>query len=442
MGYWRDPVRSMRRLREDYGELCVLSKGSHCNIFAFGPVYNKEVLGNPDLYYRPSITLPGPEGSALRRLSRGILSLNGEEHRETRRIMTPAFHRMAIQGYVQDILAVVDDVLDGWKVGEMYFLDVEMKKLTLRIAARLLFGVELGDSAQRIGDDINRWLSMNYSLPVLLFPHSAPFTPYRNLLMLSDRLEKLVLGTIEQKRADPSQRRDVLLMLMTALNEEGRTLSDEELTGQIITLFIAGHETSSSALTWTLFLLAQHPHILSNLLEELSLLPAEFDVEKAVKLPLLDRVVKESLRILPPVTSMVRYATRDTALGGYPVSKGRVVEVSNYITHHEPSLYPDPERFDPDRWLTHNPGLYEYLPFGAGVRTCVGSTLAVYEMKIVLSRILGRYALQPADRLTLNRKNHITMSPRERLPVLIQPRDWEVKKSRVEGNIREMVELK
>jgi cytochrome P450 len=276
-----------------------------------------------------------------------------------------------------------------------------------------------------------------------LLPIDLPGLPLRRLLRLSDRLDADIRAMVERRRASLGGERDVLAMLLHARDEDGASMSDAELIGQATVLFIAGHETSSNALTWTLFLLSQHPQVLGDLRDELhGVLRGDAPAAAQLgRLPLLDRVVKESMRLLPPASISLRVSTAPFKLGPYELPRGTTVFFSQYATHHMPELYPEPERFLPERWLAIDPPVYEYLPFGAGPRMCIGATFALLEIKIALAMIVQRYqlALQPGARI--DRRLRITLSPRQGMPMIVLPPDRAPPVNRPRGNIREMVDL-
>lgn len=445
LAFLRDPIALMSALRRDYGNLAAILHDYPWWLFAFGPAYNQHVLSDAALFHStPIAPLTTPPNSALARLTNNLLTMNGETHRQQRRLMLPAFHRKRVESYRDDMVALTEAMLAGWHLGQQLDVARAMQHLTLCIASRTLFGVDATSDTSSVGTLIHDWMAALESGGVLLLPKDLPATPFRRLLRLSDQLEARITTMIAQKRADPTAQHDVLAMLLAARDEDGTALSDEELIGQASVIFIAGHETSSNALTWTLFLLAQHPRILADIQSELAgvLRGGAPTLEQLGRLPLLERVIKESMRLLPPATFMMRYTTRPTQLGPYQLPIGATVTISPYITHHSPDLYPLPERFNPARWETIAPGTYEYLPFGAGPHMCLGSTFAMLEIKIVLAILLQRYqlALRPGARIDRNVK--ITMSPRQGMPMVVQLPGTALLRAEVRGNIREMVELR
>ena len=444
LAFLRDPVTFMSALYREHGPVAACLKGNPGWMFGFGPEYNQLVLSDAARFLAVPIAPAGtPPDSALARLTDNLLSMSGARHRQQRRLMLPAFHRKRVETYRDEMVAITERILDSWRTGQRRDIARDMQHLTLCIASRTLFGVDAEHDAGSVGQLIHRWMALVESGAVFLLPKDWPGTPFRALLSVSDQLEARTLAMIEQKRAEPAAHHDVLAMLVAARDDDGVALTDQELIGQASVIFVAGHETSSNALTWTLFLLSQHPRILADLQDELAgvLRGAAPSVEQLGRLPLLDQVIKESMRLLPPATFMMRNTSAPEQFGPYMAPAGANLTVSPYITHRLPELYPDPQRFIPKRWATISPGTYEYIPFGAGPHMCIGSTFALMEIKIVLAMLLQRYRLALVAGARIDRRVTLTMSPRHGMPMLVAPRDAAVAPGTVRGNIHEMVDL-
>ncbi|GAB4196503.1 MAG: cytochrome P450 [Roseiflexaceae bacterium] len=442
--YLRDSLGVAEQLYRDYGPLVGLELPRRPVMFAFGPEYN-HLLSTDTAQFRsnPLGGLPVPPGSSVETLNSGLVSMNGEQHRRQRRLMMPAFHRKQVEGYHTDMAAIIRRRLDAWHPGQPIDLLREMQALTLEVALKTLFGLASGPQAVALAQTINRQIATLSSPGVLLFPRDLPGTPFRTALRAADGLVAAFRTLIAQKRASQTPSDDVLAVLIAARDEDGTSMTERELIAQTYTLFFAGHETTSNALTWTLFLLDQHPQIHADLLDELTatLGDSEPSVETLARLPLLDRVVRESLRLLPPVCILVRQAVADCTMGGYAVRAGTLIAFSPYITQRMPSLYDAPKRFRPARWETTESDPYSYLPFGGGPRMCIGSSFALQEIKLVLALLLPRFrlALQPDARI--DRHHILTLTPAHGMPMFVNSQDRRFQRSPVRGNIREMVEL-
>jgi cytochrome P450 len=442
--FYRDPISYMRRLRQSHGDIVGWERGNGNVIFAFGPEHNRQLLTDQESFFSdPFSQLPAPPNSALRTLRSGLLNMNGEQHKRQRRLMLPAFHKKQVESYRDDMVALTQRTLDRWYVGQPLDIAAEMQRLTMSIATKTLFDLDVTPRAAGTGNQIKQVMNLLIAPSVHLLPFNVPGTAYGKLCRAAEQLQAAVSEMIAEKRAQGCDHNDVLSMLIRARDEDGSAMTDVELVAQAYTLFVAGHETSSNALTWTLFLLSQHPRILNDLRDELAgvLQGAPPTVEQIGQLPLLERVIKESMRLLPPASYGSRVSTAPFKLGPYDLPKDAMIVFSQYITHHMPELYPEPERFLPERWERISPSLYEYLPFGAGARMCIGMAFAMMEIKIVLAMLLQQYSLMLAPNTRIDRSLKVTLGPQQGMPMITLAADRSVPWVAAQGNIREMVDL-
>lgn len=444
--FLRDPAGEMIRLHRAYGEVASLVPGTNRYVFAFGPKNNQRVLGDPVLFRAldaGSMPLRIPQMSALARLYAGLHQMNGERHERQRRLMLPAFHRNQVVAWHEAVVVLVDQKLSSWRVGQRLDLLQAMRELALAIAIRSRLGLDPDREGKVISTLLQHWLGLVFSPLVVLLPFNIPLMPYRKLLGVSGHLDAGIRDMIDRKRGCDQMSGDVLSTLIRVQDEDGTRLTDEELIGQITTLFVAGHDITARALTWTLFLLAQHPRTLGDLLDELTgrLGGRAPSAEQLDGLTLLDRVVRESLRLLPPVLWWARVSAGSFELGRYALPAGTYVMISHFVTHRLPELYDQPSRFLPERWATAHPGPYEYIPFSSGPRMCPGMAAAMMEMKIVLAILLPRYRLAlPAD-VRIDCGGPMLSAPRRGLPVMVHHQDRLLRRERVEGNICDLVDL-
>ena len=368
--------------------------------------------------------------------------MNGPQHKQQRALVMPPFHKKAIAGYHDLIVGLAEEVLGKWRPGERYDMHREMRTLTLRISSSVLFGNEL-EEALGIAHLLEEWTRRNFSSPVWLCPVDFPGTAYRRLLQHAERVQAAIMASIDKRRRDPQGRTDILSLLIQARDDQNRGMTDKELIGQAAILFGASFETSASVLTWTLFLLAQHPAVMHELMNELDrvLAGAPPTREQLPQLTFLENVINESMRILPPVPFTIRAAQRDLAMGPVEVPKNTRVLCSHYLTHHMPELYPEPERFRPERWQSIEPNQYEYMPFSAGPRVCIGASFAFQVLKVSLAMMLQRFRFSIVPGTRIDRVIRITMAPREGLPMTVYPNDRKFAASEVRGQIHEMVHL-
>jgi cytochrome P450 len=436
----------LRQLHQRYGEVAALTRGKSDHIFVFSPRYNRAVLADPSLFYNldaASSPVRMRDDSSLRRLYAGLTNMNGDQHRRQRRLMATALQRRHVEAYGPDITDLAERHFDRWRLGDQLDALAEMRTLTMAVAVKTLLGLDPGGIGSDMGQLLQDWMDAVFSVPALALPVDLPGLPYHRLQVLSGRLEEAVRGLIRQRRADPSSARDVLGRLTQADDEQGARFTDDELVGQTAFLFMAGHATTASALTWTLLLLCAHPEVSRDLADELGgvLGGAVPDAEKLTALPLLDRVVRESLRLLPPVMWWGKVSTRAFDLGPHQLAAGTQVIFSPYITHRLPELYPDPDDFRPDRWLTLEPGPYEYLPFSAGPRSCLGFGFATMEMKLVLAVLLQKWRPELRTGIKIDCGGLMVSQPKNGLPVTLAGPRGQAPDIEVRGNIRELVRL-
>lgn len=437
-----DPFTMLRDLYATYGEVVAIARNDRSFVFGFGPDANHHLLANPDVFQvGKTNVIRFQKDSAIERIfSHNLLAMNGAHHRQQRKLMQPAFHRQRIAGYNDDMIAVTQRMLDRWQPGQAIDLVVEMKQLTQRVAVKTLFGVDDDVELDRVGGLLRRTISLTTSPLFFLLPLNIPGLPYHRIERMALELETYIRQVIARKRTQPPTG-DVLATLMHVRDEDGAKLSDDELIGHAFALFVAGHETTSNALVSTLFLLHQHPGVAADLIDELdgTLHGAAPTLDQIGNLPLLERVIKESLRLLPPAIIGTRGAAEDTELGGYAIPRGTDVFYSEFITQRMPDLYAEPAQFKPERWATLDPSPYEYLPFSAGPHMCIGWAFAMQELRVVLALLLQRYrlALQPNARVDLS----VRMQAKHGLPMQVHRQDRQYRRVPVRGNIRELIDL-
>jgi cytochrome P450 len=471
----RDMLRGIRQLHRTHGPIAAIEDGGQRVVFLFSPEYNQQVLSDTETYHARFFAVRGPKHSSQRRCTCGLLAMNGEQHKRNRRIVKEPFGLRAISTYGESILRMTDELLDGWQPGEERDMAEEMRQYMLRVTSRILFGLDDTESAYRLGDMIARWVSLNQEVGVgALVPNDQFLNLYEELIDFAVELETEILGMIRRRRESAEPAGDVLSILVRSHDEDGQ-LSDEELVGQAAVLFGAAHMTTAHSLTWTLLLLAQHPSVMGKLSEELMHdgergewkagrfpptdgVPNDPDrcnpqseirnpkslgsLPKGEELSLLDRVIKESMRLLPASAYSQRMNNEAVRLGPFELPRGTGIVFTPLVTHHLPDLYPEPEKFKPDRWLSLRPSPYAYHPFGAGPRLCIGAPLATAVIRIALRRILTRYrlGLVPGSNVGVHVESTMLV-PTNGLPMRIHPPDGFFSASPIEGNIHELVDF-
>jgi cytochrome P450 len=377
------------------------------------------------------------EHTAFSQLSRvlgeGLLTTDGEAWARQRRIVQPAFAPSRMAGYAQVMTEEAVRTSDAWRSGGVRGvrdMSDEMTSLTLRIVSRTLFGHDVPDADIRAIGRAMGAFQRSLSSPDIL-PPWVP-TPGRwELERAMSELDRIVFAMIEQRRgaSDDASRSDLLTMLVNAVDVGGRAgkLSVREVRDQLVTLFLAGHETTSNALTWTWALLAQNPACERALHEELDAVlgdraPTLADLER---LPYTEHVLEEAMRLYPPIYVIARRASEDTQVGGYPVPRGAEVIVWVYMVHRDPRFFPEPEVFRPERFtkeavLARTP--LSYLPFGGGPRACIGKTFAMMEARLILATLAQRHRVALARGQSLDMKPRITLTPKRGMRMVVAAR--------------------
>ena len=439
-----DPMACMLGLRKRHGDLAVLEEDSQRIVFVFGPELNQRVLSDGDTFHSRFFSIRGPRNSAQRRLTSGIMSMNGEEHKEHRRIVKGPFEKKSLPFNHGPICDITRGLLDSWKAGDTRDMHVDMTRFMLHVTSAILFGVDQPEFAWKVGDMIDRWVAMNHETGIGAFVSDPRINDrYDHLLDFAEQLEVDVRAMIRLRRENPKPADDVLSLLIRA-NERDHRVTDEELVGHVTLLYGAAHLTTAHTLTWALFLLAQHPDVMRDLYQEITeTMQGDCPTFSEInRMPLTERVLKESMRILPASSYSQRICAKATQLRNVALNRGTPVVFSQYVTHHLPELYPEPEVFRPDRWRQGQVSPYAYLPFGAGAKMCIGAPLAITTLRTVLPSILKRYRLTVVPGSAVNGKIVSTMlGPTGPVLMHVAHQDGRFQSSPVTGNIHSMVSL-
>lgn len=326
---------------------------------------------------------------------RGLLTNEGDDWRRQRRLVQPAFHHDRIADYARIMVDATIERMAGWSDGEPKDVRAEMTAITFRVVARTLFDAEVeGDAAEIAAafDTGIEEIARRIRQPVLM-PDWVPTTGNRRYRSAVRRMDRLVYRIIDEHR-DGRDRGDLLSALLQVSDEDGRPMSDRQLRDETITMLLAGHETTALALTWTWWLLSQHPDAVARLEAEVDMLGRPPTVADLSRLGYTERVVRESLRIFPPAYSFGREAIADDEILGWPVPAGTTLFVFPWVLHRDPRFFPDPLRFDPGRWtdaFERTLPRHAYLPFGSGPRMCIGREFARMELALIVAAVAQRY---------------------------------------------------
>jgi len=368
------------------GDIFRLSLPGFKPVVLVGPEANRFVLVTARNHF-----LWRPEGDPVTRLLRhGVLVQDGEEHDTLRRIMNPALHRRRLPGYVEAMWRYTDQVSATWNPSAPVDMLVEMRRIALLILMGTLFKVDFAPDLDRLWPAILRIL--NYISPSFwLVWRSVPRPGYRDA---QRHIDDYLYRVIRARRAAVGEADDLLGLLVTTPG-----MSDDLIRDQLLTMLIAGHDTSTALLSWALYLLGSHPALMARAQAEVDSVLGEDapDFTRLERLVYLERVVKETLRLYPPIHIGNRTAAIDLEFQGYRIPAGTRVVYSIYLTHRHPHHWPEPEQFDPDRFTSEQDRgrkPYIYLPFGGGPRNCIGAAFAEVEAKVILARILQTFDLR------------------------------------------------
>ena len=329
-----------------------------------------------------------------------LILLDGDRHHRQRQLLTPPFHGDRMRAYGETICEITQQITNDWKIGKPFKIRGSMQEITLRVILRVVFGLDEGQRFQelrRLLTSLLDEISSPLMSSAIFFPSIqtdfGAWSPWGRIVRLRQQVDELIYALIQERRAESNQnRQDILTLMMSAADEDGQPMSDEELHDELMTLLVAGHETTASALTWAFYWIDYLPEVRDKLLPELDSLGNNPDPSLIAKLPYLTAVCQETLRIYPiAMNAFFRVVESPIEIMGYEIPVGTAIIPSIYLAHHREEVYPQPNQFKPERFLERQFSPYEYLPFGGGNRRCIGMAFAQYEMKLVLATILSRF---------------------------------------------------
>jgi cytochrome P450 family 110 len=338
--------------------------------------------------------------------SQSLIGLSGARHRRMRQLLMPSFHGERMRSYGQLIRDITEEVASELIAGKAFPVRASMQKISLRVILRAVFGLNQGPRYQQLERLLVAMLdrmSNPLSLSALFFPilrqDFGPASPWGIFVRNRAQVDRLIYDEISERRSHPdASRSDILTLLLSARDEAGEGLTDSELRDELMTLLVAGHETTATALTWALYWIYKWPAVRERLLHELQGLDGALDPGALFRLPYLNAVCCETLRIYP--VGLLTFPRRTKArldFMGSTLEAGTIVAGCIYLAHHREEVYPDPDEFKPERFLERRYSPYEYLPFGGGVRRCIGMAFAQFEMKLVISSLLSSVDLALAN---------------------------------------------
>lgn len=426
----RDAPAFVLDLRRRYGDIARYQVLRSQMYMLSHPDYVKHVLQDNHRNY-------GKNSFAYRALrivlGNGLLTSQGDFWLRQRRLAQPAFHRQRVAGFSETMIAATLDMLRDWESyathGQVFDVAEEMMRLTLRITGEALFSIDLADEAGEVGQAVASGIEQltGRFLRAVAPPLWVPTPENRRFNNVLQTLDRVVYEIISERRRGQEDRGDLLSISMMAQDEEtGERMDDQQLRDEVMTMVLAGHETTANALAWTWYLLAQSPEVEAKLAAELAVVldgrvPTLSDLPQ---LPYTLMVVQEGLRLYPPVYSYHRSAIAEDEIGGYPIAPGQALSISPFVVHRHPDFWPDAETFDPERFTPERMAgrhRFAYIPFAAGPRQCIGRDFALIEAQLIIATVAQRYRLRLVPGQTMTLQTAVTLRPRHGVKVTLEP---------------------
>ena len=413
----RDPTGFLLNAALEYGDVVYLKFGPQQIYLINSPDYIRDVLVTNNRNFIKSRGLQ----MAKRFLGEGLLTSEGDFHRRQRRLAQPAFHKQRITAYAHVMAEYAERTRDRWHDGETLDIHQEMMQVTLGIVGKTLFDADVESEAKEIGEALNSIMQLfdRITIPFPQLMNSLPLPSNFRFLKAHRRLDRTMYRIIGEHRAAGVDRGDLLSMLLLAQDEEGDggSMTDLQLRDEAMTIFLAGHETTANAMTWTWYLLSQDPEIEAKLHREIDevlegRLPTADDVSR---LRYTEMVFAESMRMYPPAWAMGRQVLSDYEIDGYVAPAGSIILMSPWVMHHNARYYPDPFKFDPERWTPQNREArpkFSYFPFGGGPRVCIGEGFAWMEGVLLLAAIAQKWQMRLEAGHRVELRPLITLRPK------------------------------
>jgi len=420
----RDPLAFFTKIARDYGDVSQLRLLNFRTLFINHPDDIEDVLVNKARKFEKGRVMK----ANMRLFGEGLLTSEGDFWLRQRRLAQPAFHRARIAAYGTTMVEYAERAMRGWKSGEVRDIHEDMMEITLQIVGKTLFNAELTRDAKEVGETMEVLLKLAADFgKSILIPLWVP-TP-RNLRarMGIRRIEKIIGRIIAQKRAEASDTGDLLSMLLAVRDEDGSRMTDKQLRDETITLFLAGHETTANALSWTIWLLAQNPAAEKKFFDELAgvLNGRAPNVEDMPKLTYAANILTESMRLYPPAWGMARLVKEEVEVAGYKLVPGNGVACAQWVVHRDARWFDEPERFLPERWegdLAKRLPRFAYFPFGGGPRQCIGNSFALMEATLILATIAQKFRFKLVEGHPVKPLASITLRPQHGIRATLEAR--------------------
>ncbi|MBV9209466.1 MAG: cytochrome P450 [Acidobacteria bacterium] len=428
LAFRRDPLAFLQTAAKECGDIVYFKMGPQEAYFLNHPDYVKDVLVTHQQNFM--------KGRALQRgkrlLGEGLLTSEGEFHRRQRRLAQPAFHRARVNAYGRSMIDYAERTAARWREGETLDISQEMMRLTLSIVGKTLFDADVEAEAQEIGEALTEVMELFNAmlLPFSELLEKLPLPQNRRFQKAKDRLDATIYRMIDERRGSGEDKGDLLSMLLLAQDEEGdgRGMTDEQVRDEAMTIFLAGHETTANALTWTWYLLSQHTEVEARLHAELDEVLANGRaplVEDVPKLRYTEMVLAEAMRLYPPAWAIGRLSLKEQELGGYTIPARSLVLLSPFIMQRDERYFKDANRFDPERWTQgarEARPVYSYFPFGGGQRRCIGEGFAWMEGILLIAALARKWRLRLVPNHPVELNPTITLRPKHGMRMTVERR--------------------
>jgi cytochrome P450 len=425
LDYARDPLGFIEACVRDHGDVVSATMMGTPTFMLQRPEHIEHVLVTRHRHYRKEPFQRELLGGRL--LGKGLLTNEGESWLRQRRLMQPAFHRQRLAGYGRVMAEHARRQVEAWRDDEVRDVNADMMRLTLGIVIKSLFDLELHGAAEAMGPALARIMEHFARLQSLVFPEWLPTPENLGYRAAVEQLDTLVSGLIQRRREAGGGSEDLLSTLLEVQDEDGQRMSDQQIRDEVLTLMLAGHETTSIALAFCMHLLARHPEAEAALHQELDTVLAGRapTLEDLAALPFTEAVVKEALRLYPPAWSIGREALEDDEIGGWHIPRGAVVVLNPWTVHRDARLYEEPLAFRPQRWrdgLEQRLPRFAWFPFGGGPRLCIGVGFAMMEARLVLATLAQRFRFERVPGEEVELLATVTLRPRHGVKVRVRAR--------------------
>jgi len=420
----QDPLAFFTRLARDYGDVTGLKLLNFRTLFISHPDDIEDMLVNKARSFEKGRVMK----ANMRLFGEGLLTSEGDFWLRQRRLAQPAFHRARVAAYGATMVEFAERAMRNWRSGETRDIHEDMMQITLQVVGKTLFNADLAHDAREVGETLETLLKLAADFgKSILIPLWVP-TP-RNLRARIGvrRIEKIIYRIIAQKRAEARDTGDLLSMLLAVQDEDGSRMTDKQLRDETITLFLAGHETTANALSWTIWLLAQNPRAQKKFLDELDgiLAGRAPSVEDIPKLIYTSHVLTESMRLYPPAWGMARLAIEPVEVAGYKLAPGNGIACAQWVVHRDPRWFDEPEKFIPERWeddLAKRLPRFAYFPFGGGPRQCIGNSFALMEATLILATVAQKFRFRIVETHPVKPLASITLRPAQGIRATLEAR--------------------